>query len=245
MKLVILAAMFFVQSFPAPGPGVHGTAGGGGSIAHVKSQAGFCATGTSSGLGGACPTPTQSNTFSYTPSTTGDGLLFQISCGASTTVSAVSMSATGWTFTQIGSINGSTTTGFGALFRAYAPNTSAATVTFSFTATSGGCGAFMNVLVDEFSGMNATNFVDVNTPGSGTTGSCSYSVTPTANNDMLWAGCNDSVTAVGSGFTKGADDTQTDWSEYKLLSGGSGSAQTVPFTGSSGAWEGFAVAIKQ
>lgn len=244
MRTLILALMFLVQSFPAPGPGVHGTAGGGGTIAHVKSQGGFCISGSSTGLGGACATPTQSNTFSYTASTTGDGLLFQISCAASTTVSATSMSATGWTFTQIGSINGTTTTGFGALFRAYAPNTSAATVTFSFTATTGGCGAFMNVLVDEFSGMNATNFVDVSTPGTGTTGICSYSVTPTVNNDALWGGCNGAVTAVGAGFTKGADDTGGDWSEYKLLSGGSGSAQTVPFTGTSGPWEGFAVALK-
>jgi hypothetical protein len=53
---------------------------------------------------------------------------------------------------------------------------------------------------------------------------------------LLYGAANDSITAVGSGFTKGADDTGGDWAEYKVLTGGAGGSQTVNFAGSSGAW---------
>ena len=126
-----------------------------------------------------------------------------------------------------------------AAFRAYSPNTSAATITMTWT--TGSC-TFMNDLVDEFSGEDLTNFVDASNSATGS-GSPTASVTPVNNNDGVWGAANDSVTAVGSGYTKGADDTQQDWSEWKILSGSAGIAQTVNFTGS-GTYTIFAATIK-
>jgi len=42
------------------------------------------------------------------------------------------------------------------------------------------------------------------------------------------------VSAILAGFTKGADDTQGDWTEWKILSGQAGTPQTVSFTGGPG-----------
>jgi hypothetical protein len=102
--------------------------------------------------------------FTYTATGTGNGVLVYISCADNAgTPSAVSLTATGWSFTQVGTIIGSTTAGFGALFKAYAPNTTAATLTQTWTATN--CGAagatFINDLVDEWArAWTLTNFVD-------------------------------------------------------------------------------------
>jgi hypothetical protein len=104
----------------------------------------------------------------------------------------------------------------------------------------------MNDLIGEFSGADGTNFVDGSNSATGS-GTPTVTVTPTGNNDMIWGATSDSVTAVGniagSAATKGGDDTQGDWSEYRLISGGAGSGQSVAFTGS-GAYVIWAVAIK-
>jgi len=184
---------------------------------------------------------TSSESFTYTPVAAGDGVLVMVGC-ADTAPTAVSLSALNWSFTQVGSIVGSNGNWI-ALFKAYSPNTSQATITQTWTTGSGSCQSFMNDLVDEWSGVDATNFVDAFNTGQSGSGSCSVNVTPNSNNAGLSGFCQDSVTAPGGGFTKGADDTQSDWSEYKVLSGGGGVSQTVDFTGS-GIWEEFAVAVK-
>jgi hypothetical protein len=106
----------------------------------------------------------------------------------------------------------------------------------------------MNVLIDEFSGADAVAPIDASNHSSGTAANCGgtgvANVTPTVANDALWAACNDSVSAVGGSFTKGADDTASDWAEWKILSGGSGVAQTFTYTGSSGAYVLETLAIK-
>src|SRR4029077_17767271 len=119
--------------------------------------------------------------------------------------------------------------GFQAIFQAYAPNTSAATITQTWTISSGGCNLFFNDLIDEFSGADATNFVDASsTPATGTTG-CSLSVTPVVNNDGLWFACNDNASGSGT-YTKGGDDAAGDWTEWKILSGGAGVSQASAWT---------------
>jgi hypothetical protein len=143
----------------------------------------------------------------------------------------------------VGSINGSAAN-WTALFKEYSPNTSQATITASWT-VSGGCsngGPFFNDLVDEWSGVDQSNFVDASNSGNGS-GSCSLNVTPAAANDGIDGFCNDTVTGVGNGYTAGANDGSGDWSEYRVLSASSGVAQTVSFTGG-GTWEEFAVAVK-
>lgn len=214
------------------------------AVAHAKSDAGSCGSSAHAGnMGSICNNGVSSQSFTYTPGAANDGVLVMVGCAASNTPSAVSLSGSNWTFTEVGGIIGSANS-WTALFKAYSPNASQATITQSWT-VSGGCtnvGSFMNDLVDEWSGVDATNFVDAQNSGTGS-GSCSLNVTPNASNDGIDGFCEDTVTAVGNGYTKGADDTMQDWSEYRVLSASSGVAQTVNFTGG-GTWEEFAAAVK-
>lgn len=219
-----------------------------GVVTHVQSAAGFMSTGTvHADFTGACASTATSCTFSFTPTTSGDAIFFYIGCSCASTTNVIALTATSWTITAIPCTGATsctsgtygTTGNRAAAFWAYAPNTSAATFTANWAVSAAG---FANSLQDEFSGMDATNAVDASTALAGS-GSCSTTVTPSVANDGLWGACNDTVTAVGAGFTKGADDTSTDWTEWQILSGGSGAAQTVNFTGS-GTWELMAVAVK-
>lgn len=205
-----------------------------GAISHVKSVAG---TSTAAGL---------STTFSYTANATGDGVIFAISCADGGTPTGVSLTATGWTLTQVHGVTGSTSVGWMASYRAYAPNTSAATFTMTWTHSGGNCANFFNWIIDEWAGMDATNFVDASSSGNGS-GTPSSSVTPVSNNTAILGVCNDTVTAVGniagSAATKGGDDAGGDWSEYRIISGGAGASQAIGFTGS-GAWNMLTFALK-
>ena len=91
--------------------------------------------------------------------------------------------------------------------------------------------------------MDTTNFVDATSTLSAGTNGCSVSVTSVSANDGIDGFCIDTVTGVGNGYTKGADDTKQDWSEYKVLTGGANASTTVNFVSSGNADE-FAVAIK-
>jgi len=180
-------------------------------------------------------------TASFTP-VAGRQYIFASECyNTSGTPASITFSATGWSFTVVHILDGNANTGFAGTVRAYAPDNTAVVVTGTWSQSCSTLGIFY----DEFSGGDPTNFVDQATSiTTGTTGSCTQTVTPGVNDSMLWSFCADSVTAVGSGFTKGQDDTQGDWTEYKLLSGGSGAVQTVPFTGTSGYWLQATVTIK-
>lgn len=183
-------------------------------------------------------TASSGNTISFTLQATNanDAIVMFFGCNASGgTPSAVSVAATGWSFTALSPITGNTTNGFGASFGAIAPNTSGVTATVTWTVTGSTCNGFQNALADEFTGNDTTGGTTTfdahgqNTGGSG----CSLSVTPANANDAVWFACNDSVTAVGSGWTKGADDASQDVAEYKILSGGSGVAQNASYTSAS------------
>jgi hypothetical protein len=118
------------------------------------------------------------------------------------------------------------------MFSAYAPSTATATITVTWNQPTT---TRMNDLIDEFSGVDGTTIAVGNNSATGT-GTATVSVTPTANDTMIWNACNDTVTAVGTiggtTATKGADDTQSDWSQYRQLSSGSSTAQSCTFTGS-------------
>lgn len=220
------------------------------AVSHIASSQGFCTNVSNAGNMSATCSAATSEAFSFTPTNTNDGVLFFLTCAANlATPSVVSLSASGWTFTQVGSITGSVSSGFVAVFRAYAPNSSAATITQSWTVSSGSCNNFMNDLTDEFSGMDTSNFVDASNSAN-LSGVPSVSLTPVSNNDMVWGAADDSIAApsvnnsvCGTAGTIGANDTQQDMSEYRLLSGGGGSSCTVQFNGS-GSFMIFAVAIK-
>jgi hypothetical protein len=201
-------------------------------VAHAKSDGGFCGGGRNGNMPSACAS-TNTTTFTYTPNATGGQILFGMTCAATGgTPSAVSLTASGWTTTQIGGIDGTTTSaiGFSSLFRAYALNTSATTFTVTWTVAGSSCSGFMNDVIDEFSGGDATNFVDNNMVGHNTTG-CAGSITPVANDTGVWFFCSDSVTAVAGGYTKGGDDLSPGgWGEWKILTGGAGVSQASNWT---------------
>jgi len=216
------------------------------AVAHVQDNAGSCLGGTThfGNMAAGCPT-TNTTTFTFTATNANDGIIISIFC-AGAAATAVTLSATGWTITQVGSIAGSDTDGYMALFRAYSPNTSAATVTETWTVTGSNCHSFLGDLMGEFSGVDQTNFVDASNSGlgsAGCTGAGTATVTPNVANDAIWFACTDSVTATGSPYTTGGNDGSEDWAEWKILSGGSGVAQSAVFT-SSGAMVIWGVAIK-
>lgn len=115
--------------------------------------------------------------------------------------------------------------------------TGATTVTVTIT---GGSGGFCILLVDVFAGTDTTAPISAANTAIGATGSPTGSVTPVDNDCAIWAAAVDSVTAVGtiggSAATKGADDTQGDWSIYRVLTGNTGVSQTCAPTGSSGTY---------
>lgn len=185
-----------------------------------------------------------SETFTCTPNAANDAIVFKVTCGDSGTVTAISLTAIGWTITSLSGVTGSSTAGWAASFGAIALAATSTTFTATFTGAST-CSSYEDYAADEFSGNDTsggTTTFDAHNQATGT-GSCSVSVTPSNNNDAVWGACEDSTTAVGSGYTKGQDDAGGDWTQYKILSGGSGIAQTVNFTGS-GAYNALAVTIK-
>jgi hypothetical protein len=219
------------------------------TVAHVKSAYGACvansALGSPSNFVSGCNN-VATDTFTYTANATGNGVLIYLTCGGATLPTNVTLAASGWTLTQVGAISGNSTGGWVSVFKAYAPNTSSATFTITWTVATGNCGGFMNDMIDEFSGVDATNFVDASivTNGNGTSNSCNtLAVTPVASNDGLWFACDDTVSAVTGSYTEGNHDTQSDRTAWRILSGGAGVSQSPGYT-ASGAWSGAGVAIK-
>lgn len=208
------------------------------AVAHVADMEGACSSGTASGIW-ANTTCGSGGTFSYTAAGSGNGVVLFVSCDA-TSEPTVSLAATGWSFSQIGPMVGSATAGYAGLFRAYAPNTSAATVTVTSSLS---CNSFASVLIDEFSGVDPTDFAENADATYDDVAGCSLSVTPDSNDTAIWFGCKDDVSFIGGSYTKGADDTFGNWTEWRVLSGGTGVSQPSSF-GSSGAGVIFGMAIK-
>lgn len=110
------------------------------------------------------------------------------------------------------------------------------------TVTCSGTNTFRSILFDEFSGTDLTTPVNGHNEGIGT-GTPSKAVTPSVDNCAMWGASADSVTAVAASYTKGGDDANQDWSEWRILTGGNGVSQTVSFTGS-GNWVMLAAAFQ-
>lgn len=155
------------------------------------------------------------------------------------------ITATGWVFTLLGTIRGNAAAGWVALFGAISPDTVSRTFTITWTGASGQ--TFLEAIGDEFSGNDTTGGTttfDNTAVASGNSTGPTVNITPANADDGLWGVVIDSATVVGSGFTKAADDGLQDWSEFKILVGQSGVAQTVNFTGGGGDWTIGAVTIK-
>jgi hypothetical protein len=175
---------------------------------------------TSAILTGASNTPT----FSCTPARTGDAVLFAVDCHPSSgTITAITLTATGWTnSTQLIAPLGNTTGNVSALFGFIAPNTSSATFTVSFTGSGvSDCSNFGTVLGGEFQGNSTvggtTTFAAVGS-SAGASGQCSTSVSnvTAANNDSVWFACVDTALGALTPYAVGVNDTADDLSEYRL-----------------------------
>lgn len=202
----------------------------------IVSTSGQCGTGNHVGvfttnMSGA---NIQTKTFAYTPVSAGNIILFWVvMVPQATSPTTCSLTASGWVFSQIGGIvDGGVSAGCAAMFWAIAPDTTQATITMTWNQNTN---SWFNALIDEFSGSDTINPIAGSNSATGT-GTPTVRVTSTVNDCMIWVPCNDSVTAVGSiggiTATKGADDTQSDWSEYRLLTGSLGIAQGCTVTGS-------------
>src|SRR4051812_17114856 len=100
------------------------------AVSHVASAQGFTGTGSRGGNIAALIAGTNGVfTFTYTATGTGNAVMFWVAgVPSATSPTGCTLSAAGWTFSQIGGIvNGGTSGGCGAMFVAFAPNTSLAT----------------------------------------------------------------------------------------------------------------------
>lgn len=177
-------------------------------------------------------------TFTTSATNSNDAICIQAAAAANTLPTGVTITASGWTFTQIAPASGMTTwpsVASAASLCAISPNTTS--VTFTVTFTGGANFSATSILGDEFSGNDttggATTF-DAQGAATATSGAPTVNVTPANNDDGVWGAAQDNTSAVGSGYTKGADDTGGDWTEWKILSGGSGTPTTVNFSGTGG-----------
>ena len=194
------------------------------------------------------------STFTFTASANApnEAVVVGVNCASSSAATSVSLTAPGWTFTQLGNI-GFSGASSAAVFGAISPNTTSATFTVTWTGA-GNC-TFHREMGDEFSGTDTTGgtttFDCVTTCSGGsnnahsTNGSCSVGVTTGSANEAVWGVCwpNNSVTAIGSGYSPGANDSQGDQAEYKLTGDAAGTLETVNFT-STTTFNALAVTIK-
>jgi hypothetical protein len=189
---------------------------------------------------------TTGETFTVSASHASDAILLYASCHSNSMPSQFSVTAPGWTFTTLSQITGSAATNvWAASVGAIAPDVTSTSFTLTWTVT-GGCDG-QDDLGDEFTH---------NDPAGGTTtfddhaeafgnGTCAATVTTRNPNDAVWFACDveGGVTALGSGFTKGADDGVNDWSEYEVTSDPANTAVLATFVGP-GNFAASAVTIK-
>ena len=191
-------------------------------------------------------------TFSASANAANEAVVVGVDCVSNTAATAVSLTGSGWTFTQLGGI-GFSGSSSAAVFGAISPNTTSATFTVTWTGA-GSC-TFHREMGDEFGGVNTTGGTttfDCGTTCSGgsnnahsTNGSCSVNVTTGSANEAVWGVCwpSSSVTALGTGYSAGANDAQGDRAEYKLTTDAAGTVETVNFT-STTTYNAVAVTIK-
>lgn len=125
----------------------------------------------------------------------------------------------------------------------YAFSTASGPCTITITKDAGV--QFINIMVDEFSGVDPVDILDNSAflTGNSTTPSTTFTSVGSSKS-MAWAACNDSLTLVGTGFTKGADDGSSDWTEWKAINDNKNAGSVdVGFTGGGGSWNFAAVTL--
>ena len=168
-------------------------------------------------------------TFTGQAHAAGNAVLIHVACDAAARPTPTA-SAPGWTFQQLGTVEGQAgkwATALGAI----APGTVAALFTVTWDMS---C-AEVNALGDEFAHTAPTGAFENTTVVAGTT-DCISSVTTISPNAAIWAACSSggTVTGVADGLVKSADDGHDDWSGYKLTMDAPNTIETGRFTTASG-----------
>ncbi|MEO6774992.1 MAG: hypothetical protein ABI467_18650 [Kofleriaceae bacterium] len=209
--------------------------GDGSSPAVISHVAVFAARSPGSG--------TVTDTFTVQAHAAGNAIVMQVGCAANATPTSVSVTAPGWTWTQLGPILANTaSTERAAIVVAIAPDASPIQLTVHWTGST--CGSSVNDLGDEFAmtdpaGGMITFDSAVQTQGQGP---CTGMITTGHASDVVWGACDTSngVSSVGAGFTKSADDGAGDWSEYKVTIDPAGTVETPSFANAN---NGFVVSM--
>ncbi len=175
-----------------------------------------------------------SDTFTVAARNAGDAIPLHVFCeSASAPVSVGITAPPAWNVVLLQPIY-NVSTFYGTVYGLVAPDTSPAMFTVDWSwGTAGPNCSFIDEMGDEFSGNDPTGG-GATFEGAGlgaTTGDCAANATTSSANDAIWAACTTNcVSAVGPGFTKGADDGSCDWSEWKLSTDLPGTFESGTFT---------------
>lgn len=186
-----------------------------------------------------------SRALTRTPGAVGNLLVVGFLVSIDTAVPTISDTA-GNTWLVCNPVNNDATNGGASLsWYAIANGTGSTTVTVQSNAAA----QFCAMSLEEFTGTHATAPLDqaVNSADGASGTPISPTITPSVDDCLVWASAYDNITAVGniggSAATKGADDLNADWTEFRVLSGGAGVGITAAFTGS-GAFNVMAATFK-
>lgn len=175
-------------------------------------------------------------TFALQAVQAGDAIVMFVACSGAQIPSTATVTASGWTFTALGPVTGSSSSQLWMqTLGAIAPDTASAQVTVTLVGSN--CNRGTSALADEFANVDPVMPFDAHAETTGS-GNVSGTITTAHAGDAVWGACytGSMLTAVGAGFTKGADDANGDWSEYKLASDPLGTVETVTFTNGAQPW---------
>jgi hypothetical protein len=221
--MVLLGACGRVGFDPSHTGGPGGDGGGGGD----GTMTGDGSSGSSVAYVGlftmqmqtAAPSPF---TFNAAAAQAGDLIVMQISCNGS--ISPPSITAPGWTFTEVGARASSAVKRISTdAFAAIAPDT--ATATFSATL---GNGCDLQILSEEFANVAAGSISAVDAIANAV-GTCATTVTTARADDTIWLGCaGASAGSPTSGYT-----LINGFEEYRVTTDPAGTLESPSLSGGS------------
>jgi hypothetical protein len=195
---------------------------GDGAPAAIMHQSGF----------GSVPGPGRTEFIPLQASAAGDAVVIMIGCAGNNEPTAASMSAPGWTFTQLVGVNGGAPGPWAATFGAIAPNANATTATGVFTVQST-CQGSMAYVGDVFSNTDQSggSMTFDGTGGANGGGNCDGTVVTGSADETIWAACMAAmVTGAGPGYMQSQGGGVG--SEYEMTTVPAGTTVDAPFVSS-------------
>lgn len=212
-----------------------------GLITYSPAEAAIVHVGSQGAIGVAGAT-----TASITRAAGSTSNLYTVMCGCADAAATLTVSntTTAFTWTRIvGPVHNTAS----SIDSSWAVPSTVASQTI--TCTKSGAGGFIDILLDEWSGTATVSPIDVSSSTINTVTACSTTGTMSANSEALWCAANDSITNVGNlnavAASKGADDLNQDWTEFRILSGtGAGTTVVGTWTGTAAGSDCLTAAIK-